>query len=187
MCALADSSASRNCNEGDAPVSETPRPAYPAVLVKTPMPANAPATLLHRGQLTTLPGKFDHATATYLLSLYDYQAARRLCEGENFEPIPMNTPQRTPKAAGFIAAVEYHQTDVGPYREWILGIWVASKGEKVPELRWVNATSLAFYAAMAGEKGFTFFSPKMILTQSLPTEVGVEHYGIPKEVGQVSY
>jgi hypothetical protein len=143
--------------------------------------------LLHRGQLARLPGKFDHATATYLLSLLDYQAARRLCEGENFEPIPMNTPQGTRRAAGFIAAVDYHQTDVGPYREWILGVWVASKGERVPELRWVNATSVAFYAALAGEKGFTFFSPKMILTQSLPTEVGVEHYGIPKEMGQVTY
>jgi hypothetical protein len=151
------------------------------------MPANAPATLLHRGQLATLPGKFDHATATHLLCRFDYQAARRLCEGENFEPIPMITPQGTQEAAGFIAAIDYHQTDVGPYREWILGIWVASKGDKVPELRWVNATSLAFYVAMAGEKGFAFFSPKMILTQPLPTEIGVEHYGIPKEVGHVKY
>lgn len=168
-------------------MSESPRSAYPAVQVNTPMPAHTPTTLLHRGQLATLPGKFDHATATYLLSLLDYQAARRLCEGENVEPIPMNTPHGTRQATGFIAAIDYHQTDVGPYREWILGIWVASKSDKIPELRWVNATSLAFYVAMAEEKGFTFFSPKMILTQSLPTEVGVEHYGIPKEMGQVRY
>ena len=32
-----------------------------------------------------------------------------------------------------------------------------------------------------------FFSPKMVLTEALPTEVGVEHYGIPKEQGQVTY
>jgi hypothetical protein len=151
------------------------------------MPPGAPATLLHRGQIATLPGKFDHAAATYLLALFDYQAARRLCDGEHFEPIPMTTPPGTRRGAGFLAAVDYHQTDVGPYREWILGLWVTPRGEKVPELRWVNATSLAFYAALAGAKGFTFFAPKMILTQPLPTEVGVEHYGIPKELGQVTY
>jgi hypothetical protein len=151
------------------------------------MPPGAPATLLHRGQIATLPGKFDHATATYLLSLVDYQAAQRLCEGEHFEPIPMNVPQSARRAVGLVSAVDYHQTDVGPYREWILGLWVVPRGERAPILNWANPASLAFYAVLAGDKGFTSFSPKMILTESLPTEVGVEHYGIPKELGQVSY
>src|SRR5262249_6299235 len=165
-------------NKGSAPMSEAPPTRYPPVQVSTPMPARAPAALVHRGQLATLPARFDHATATHLLSLFDYPAARRLCEGENFGPIPMNTPQGKRRAAGFIAAVDYHQTDVGLYREWILGIWVAPRGETVPELKWVNATSPAFYAALAGDTGFAFFAPKMILTQSLPTEIGLEHYGI---------
>ena len=128
-----------------------------------------------------LPGKFDHATATYLLSLLDYQEACRLCDGENFEPIPMNVPRSVRQAVGLVSAVDYHQTDVGPYREWILGLWVVAKGERVPVLNWVNPASLAFYAVLAGDKGFTSFSPKMILTEPLPTEVGVEHYGIPKQ------
>lgn len=168
-------------------MNETPPPKYPTVQVRTPMPANTPATLLHRGQLATLPGKIDHATATYLLSLFDYQVASRLCDGENFEPLPMNVPQSARQAVGLVSAVDYHQTDVGPYREWILGLWVVPKGERVPILNWVNPLSLAFYAVLAGDKGFTSFSPKMILTEPLPTEVGVEHYGIPKELGQVSY
>jgi hypothetical protein len=91
---------------------------YPPVGVSTPLPAGAPATLLHRGQVVTLPGRFDHATATYLLSLLDYPAAQRLCEGQAFGPIPM-TVAATRRAVGHVCAVDYHQTDVGPYREWL--------------------------------------------------------------------
>jgi hypothetical protein len=151
------------------------------------MPPEAPTTLRHRGQLATLPARFDHATATYLLSLLDYEAASGLCAGENFDPLPMLHPRTGRQAVGFVAAVDYHQTDVGAYREWILGIWVWPRGGTPPGLRWVNPASLAFYGVLAGDRGFTFFSPKMILTEALPTEVGVEHYGIPKELGRVSY
>jgi len=141
--------------------------------------------LLHRGQTAQMPGKFDHGTATYLLSRLDYPAAQRLCSGEQFDPIPLRMPGAPPCAAGFVATIDYHQTDVGRYREWILGIWVAPRGERSPQPEWVNATSLAFYALQTGGQAFTFFAPKMILTEALPTEVGVEHYGIPKEVGHV--
>jgi hypothetical protein len=167
-------------------MNEALPPKYPAVHVKTPMPANAPATLLHRGQRATLPARFDHATATYLLSLFDHQQACRLCDGENFAPITMNISPCTRRAVGFVAAVDYQQTDVGPYREWMLGIWVAPRGAPVPDLYWVNPLSLAFYGALCDAKGFMFYSPKMILTEALPTDVGVEHYGIPKELGQVT-
>jgi hypothetical protein len=160
---------------------------YPAVQVETPMPINAPATLLHRGQLIKLPGKFDHATATYLFSLLDYQTASWLCDGENFQPLSMSAPQSVQRAVGLVSVIDYHQTDVGPYREWILGLWVVPKGEPVPVLNWVNPASLFFHAVLSGDKRFTCFSPKMILTEPLPIEVGVEHYGIPKELGQVSY
>jgi hypothetical protein len=162
------------------------RSMYPPVEVRTPMPAGAPPTLLHRGKLATLPGKFDHATATYLLSLFDYPAAQQLCEGNTFEPIPM-MEAATRRAVGHVCVVDYHQTDVGPYREWLLALWVVPRGERLPVLHWVNPTSLAFFAVLGGDKGFTSFSPKMFLTEPLPTEIGVEYYGIPKEMGQVSY
>ena len=90
------------------------------------------------------------------------------------------------RAAGFVAAVDCMRTDVGPYREWILGIWVAPRGTKIPELKWINTASAPPYPRGPDDKAFMFFSPKMGLTEALPTEVGVEHYGIPKEQGTVT-
>jgi hypothetical protein len=160
---------------------------YPTVQVKTPMPPQAATTLLHRGQEAKLPAKFDHAIATYLLSLLDYQVASELCNGENFEPIRMIIPGSAHRAVGLVSAVDYHQTDIGKYREWILALWVVPKGEPMPDLNWVNPLSLTFYAVLGVNPGFTSFAPKMILTEPLPTEIGVDHYGIPKELGQVLY
>jgi hypothetical protein len=161
-------------------------PTYPTVQVKMSMPPGAPSVLVHRGQTAQLPGKFDHGAATYLLSRFDCLAAQRLCADEHFDPIRLRVPDAPPCAVGFVATIEYHQTDVGPYREWILGIWVAPRRGPAPRPEWVNATSLAFYAFPTGEP-FAFFAPKMILTEALPTEVGLEHYGIPKEIGHVRY
>jgi hypothetical protein len=144
-------------------------------------------SLEHRGQVAELPGKFDHATATYLFSLMDDHAAHDACEGENFEPLLMHLCDGTWKAVGFVAWIDYQQTDVGPYLEWILGIWVTPLGEAKPKLNYANATSLSFFGPLTQDEGFAFFAPKMILTATLPTEIGVEHYGIPKEVGRISY
>jgi hypothetical protein len=55
-----------------------PRLKYPPVQVKTPMPADAPRTLTHRGQIAVLPAKFDRARAIYLLSLCSHDGAATL-------------------------------------------------------------------------------------------------------------
>lgn len=143
--------------------------------------------LVHNGQRLRVPARFEHATATHLYSLLDHAAACRLCDGENYEPLPIVLRDGAIRAAGFTAAVDYLRTDVGPYREWILGIWVGLRGAKAPPLAYVNAASLAFGSMLAGDQGFTFYSPKMLLTEDLPTELGVVHYGIPKERGDVLY
>jgi Acetoacetate decarboxylase (ADC) len=168
-------------------MTEQPAPEYPRVRVQTPMPPAAPTVLMHRRQSAELPAPFDHATATYLFSLLDPSAACGLCEGEGLAPLLLSLPDGTTRAAGFTAVVDYHQTAVGPYREWILGLWVVPAGRPQPSSGYAGPASLAFGAVLAGDEGFTFFSPKMILTETLPIEIGVEHYGIPKERGGVSY
>lgn len=160
---------------------------YPTVQIKTPMPPEAPTLLSHKGMAQEMPGKFDHASATYLLSLMNYSAACAICEGEHFEPLPMILSKGERKAVGYVATVDYHQTDVGPYREWILGLWVVPRDTSSPRLTFTNPASLAFYGPLAGDHGFACYSPKMILTEPLPTEVGLDHYGIPKEMGKVTY
>lgn len=151
------------------------------------MPERAAREVDHRGQIAVMPAHFDHACATYLLSLLDYSAASRLCSMEHFEPLVMSHPREGRMAVGFVSALDYHQADVGPYREWILGIWVTPRGLPAPELNWVNPTSLFFCGVRAENEGFGFYAPKMILTETLPTDIGIEHYGIPKEIGEVRY
>lgn len=151
------------------------------------MPSEAPTVLEHRGTFAALPARFDCAAATYLMSLFDFGAASRLCEGEFFEPLGIRDASGLKKAVGFVCFADYDQTGIGPYREWTLAVWVTPKGRTAPDLTYVNAASLAFYGFLADAEGFMFYAPKLVLTEALPVEIGIEHYGLPKELGEVEY
>jgi hypothetical protein len=142
----------------------------------------------HKGKPFQLPFIVHQATAVYLYSLLDYEATCKLCERENYKPIIMNTPAGEKKAAGFVIAADYRKTSAVPYLEWVLGVCVISKDKETPEIDYVNETSLLFQGIMDDASlGHTVFSPKIIASESLPTEIGYEYYGMPKETGQISY
>jgi hypothetical protein len=142
----------------------------------------------HKGKPFQLPFIVHQATAVYLYSLLDYEATCKLCERENYKPIIMNTLAGEKKAAGFVIAADYRKTSAVPYLEWVLGVCVISKDRETPELDYINETSLLFQGIMDDVSlGHTVFSPKIIASESLPTEIGYEYYGMPKEVGQINY
>jgi len=145
-------------------------------------------TIDHKGVPFQLPFIVEDATSVNLYSLIDYNYAGRLCEQENFKPITINTPEGEKKAAGVVAALDYKKTSARPYHEWSLGIFVAPRDRNVPVVNYVNETSLFFQSMLDGDLiGNTVFCPKLILDEALPTEIGYEYYGLPKELGRVEY
>ncbi|MDD5759952.1 MAG: hypothetical protein PHI06_12835 [Desulfobulbaceae bacterium] len=147
-----------------------------------------PMTIIHQGKPFELPFIVHQASSANLYSLFDYEAACSLCEKENYKPIIINTPEGGKKAAGFVAAIDYKKTSAVPYVEWSLGIFVIPNEQNTPEVDFINETSLFFQSIMDNEIiGNTVFCPKLVLNESLPTEIGFEYYGYPKEVGEVNY
>jgi len=97
-------------------------------------------------------------------------------------------PDGARKAAGVISAIEYNKTSLVPYREWSLGIFVISKTQIIPEIEFANETSLFFQSILNDETiGNSVFCPKLFLNEILPTEIGVDYYGFPKELGEIEY
>ena len=142
----------------------------------------------HKGKSFQLPFVVKKATSVYLYSLLDYEATCRLFEKENYKPIMLVTPEGQKKAAGFINVVDYQKTSAVPYREWAFCIFVIAKDKDAPKVYYINETSLLFQSILDDERiGYSVFSPKMILSESLPTEIGFEYYGLPKEVGEVNF
>lgn len=142
----------------------------------------------HKGKPIQLPFEVQKATSVHLYSLFDYDAACSLCENEKFKPIIIKTPEGEKKAGGFVGVIDNQKTTLVPYVEWSLGIFVISKDKETPEIDFVNETSLFFQSFMNDERiGNTVFCPKLILTEKLPTEIGFDHYGIPKELGAIDY
>lgn len=75
-----------------------------------------------------------------------------------------------------------------PYFEWSLGIFVIPNDSEMVEVEFVKETSLFFQSILNNELvGDSTFCPKLYLSEQLPTEIGFEYYGIPKEVGKISY
>lgn len=145
-------------------------------------------TINHQGKPFHLPFIVYQATSVNLYSLLDYDAACRLCEQENYQPTIINTTECGKKAAGFVAALDYKKTSVGPYREWSLGIFVSPRGQETPGIDFVNETSLFFQSILDDNLiGNTVFCPKLVLDEVLPTEIGFEYYGLPKEQGEINY
>jgi|GEM_PF-5753730 hypothetical protein len=145
-------------------------------------------TIDHKGEHVDLPYIVHNATSVNLYSLFDYDFACRLCDGENYKPIIIKTPDGGKKAAGAVAAFDYKKTSLVPYREWSLVIFVAPENRETPEVDYINETSLFFQSILDDDLiGNIVFSPKLILSEPLPTEVGVEYYGLPKELGEINY
>jgi len=145
-------------------------------------------TIDHKGEPFQLPFIVHKATSVNLYSLFDYEAACRLCEQENYQPIIIKTPEGGKMAAGVVASIDYKETSAIPYREWSLGIFVSPRDRETPAVDFVNETSLFFQSILDDELiGNIVFCPKLVLDQDLPTEIGFEHYGLPKELGTVEY
>jgi len=145
-------------------------------------------TILHKGETFHLPFIVHEATSANLYSLFDYAAACRLCEQENYQPIIINTPEGEKKAAGVVAALDYKKTSVCSYHEWSLGVFVCPGDQEAPEVDFVNDTSLFFQSMLDSDLiGNIVFCPKLVLDEALPTEIGFEYYGFPKELGVVEY
>lgn len=147
-----------------------------------------PIPIIHKGETFELPFIVHQATSVNLYSLLDYETACRLCEKENYKPIIIKTPEGEKKAAGFVAAIDYKKTSAIPYLEWSLGIFVIQKEQDTPEVDFINETSLFFQSIMDNELiGNIVFCPKLVLNESLLTEIGLEYYGYPKEIGEINY
>ncbi|MHB1380140.1 MAG: acetoacetate decarboxylase family protein [Desulfurivibrionaceae bacterium] len=147
-----------------------------------------PTSIIHKGVSVDLPFMVYQATSVSLYSLLDYESASSLCEGENFTPIIIKTDSGEKKAAGVVSAIDYKKTSLVPYLEWSIGIFVAPKGKNIPEIKFTNETSLFFQSILNDVTvGNYVFCPKLILNEPLPTEVGVEYYGYPKELGDIAY
>lgn len=142
----------------------------------------------HKGEPFLLPFIVHQATSVNLYSLLDYETACSLCEKEKFKPIIIKTPEGENKAAGFVAAIDYKKTSSVPYLEWSFGIFVIPNEQDTLEVYFINETSLFFQSIMNDDLvGDTVYCPKLILNESLPTEIGFEYYGFPKEVGEINY
>lgn len=142
----------------------------------------------HRGVPVHIPFTVYQASSVSLYSLLDYETACRLCEKENCTPVIIKTQEGKKKAVGVISFLDYRKTSLVPYREWSLGISVTSKNIKTPEIDYINATSLFFQSMLDDDLiGNTIYCPELVLTEPLPTEVGLEYYGIPKELGDITY
>ena len=135
-----------------------------------------------------MPFMVHVATSANLYSLFDYDFACRLCEKENYQPIIINTPEGEKKAAGVVAALDYKKTSACSYHEWSLGIFVCPSDREAPEVDFINETSLFFQSMLDDDLiGNIVFCPKLVLDEALPTEIGFEYYGFPKELGVVEY
>lgn len=145
-------------------------------------------TIDHRGVPVQIPFTVFQASSVSLYSLLDYETACSLCEKENCTPIIIKTPEGKKKAVGVISFLDYRKTSLVPYREWSLGISVTSKNIKTPEIDYINETSLFFQSILDDDLiGNSIFCPELVLSEPLPTEVGLEYYGIPKELGDIIY
>lgn len=145
-------------------------------------------TIDHRGEPVHLPFIVYQATSVNIYSLLDYEAACRLCEGEKYQPIIIRTQDGGKRAAGVVAALDYQKTSLCPYHEWSLGIFVSPRAPQVPEIKYINETSLFFQSILDDVLiGNIVYCPKLVLDEALPTEIGFEHYGLPKELGRVEY
>lgn len=147
-----------------------------------------PTSIIHKGVSVDLPFMVYQATSVSLYSLLDYESASSLCEGENFTPIIIKTASGEKKAAGVVSALDYKKTSLVPYQEWSIGIFVVPKGANIPEIKFANETTLFFQSILNDiTVGNYVFCPKLFLNEPLPTEVGVEYYGYPKELGEIAY
>lgn len=145
-------------------------------------------TIDHKGKPFHIPFIVHKATSVNIYSLLDLESTCDLCDKENYTPIIINTPDGKKKAAGVFAAFDYKKTTAIPYREWSLVIFVVPRKQEVPEITYVNETSLFFQSIMDDNRiGNIVFSPKLILSELFPTELGVDYYGLPKELGEVNY
>lgn len=145
-------------------------------------------TIDHNGEPIHLPFVVHSASSVHLYSLFNYEFACSLCEKENFKPIALRTSLGEKKAAGFISAINNVKTSLVPYFEWSLGIFVIPNDREMPEVNYKNETSLFFQSILDNEQvGDITFCPKLFLNEQLPTEIGLQYYGIPKEVGKISY
>jgi hypothetical protein len=142
----------------------------------------------HKGVKVELPFIVHEARSVSLYSLLDYKVACKLCEKENFVPVIVIAPNGEKKAAGVISAIEYKKTSLVPYLEWSFGIFVVSNEAIIPEIQFTNETSLFFQSILGDQKiGDSVFCPVLILNETLPTEVGKDHYGYPKVLGNIEY
>ena len=147
-----------------------------------------PTSIIHKGVSVELPFIVDQATSVSLYSLLDYESASSLCDGENFTPIIIKTASGEKKAAGVVSALDYKKTSLVPYLEWSMGIFVVPTGGNIPEIKFTNETTLFFQSILNDVTvGNYVFCPKLVLNEPLPTEVGVEYYGYPKELGDIAY
>jgi len=145
-------------------------------------------TIDHKGEHVDLPYIVHNATSVNIYALLDYETACGLCDRENYKPIIIKTPDGGKKAAGAVAAFDYKKTSLVPYREWSLVIFVVPENREIPEINYINETSLLFQSIKDDDLiGNIVFSPKLILSEPLPTEIGVEYYGLPKELGEIDY
>lgn len=152
------------------------------VMMPKPMP------IMHKGESFELPFILHHGTSVNVYSLLDYETACRLCEKENYKPTVIKTQDGEKKAAGFVAANDNLKTSVIPYLEWSLGIFVNPRSQDSSEIDYINETSLFFQSILDNDLvGDRIYCPKLILNQILPTEIGFEYYGIPKELGEINY
>lgn len=144
--------------------------------------------IMHKGKPVELPFIVSHGASVNIYSLLDYEAACKLCEKENYKPTIIKTTGGEKKAAGFVAANDNKKTSLIPYLEWTLGIFVSPIKQDAPEVEYTNETSLFFQSILDSEIiGNNIYCPKLILNEILPTEIGLEHYGIPKELGEIIY
>ena len=142
----------------------------------------------HNGVTVHLPFLVHQARSVSLYSLLDYDVACKLCENENFSPVIVISSNGEKKAAGVVNAIEYKKTSLVPYLEWSFGVFVVPNEETIPEIKFTNETSLFFQSILNDPKiGNYVYCPKLILNETLPTEVGVDYYGYPKELGNIKY
>lgn len=147
-----------------------------------------PKSIDHKGVKVDLPFLVHQGKSVSLYSLLDYEVACKLCENESFLPVIVIAPNGEKKAAGVVSAIEYIKTSLVPYIEWSFGVFVASSDAIIPEIQYTNETSLFFQSILDDPRiGNSVFCPKLILNEILPTEVGMDHYGYPKELGNIEF
>jgi hypothetical protein len=143
-------------------------------------PAVASTDTLSNGQKVELPLCADNTTFVSVASFGDLNEANRLLAPAGLYAVPMNG-----KALIILAALNYQQTTLGPYREFIFGAFAS----KTPDLHdgWLKYLQLSdLLSPFEPPKTQALSVIKIWVDQELALQAGNEIWGFNKSMGTIN-